>query len=141
MEWNNELQKAIIQEWTEGVQEATTDRARRGLRKRIATKYGLGIYLVQGVIELVATQGMTRTGNGTIQGGRTWKPVDPVEWLESLEEWISAIERRQNHIDDGIVKVLDSVESTAIYMSQLRKISQRRNIVEVGESPRFLKKR
>ena len=76
MQWNNEIQKAIVKEWVEGCQKVENPRGLISLRRRIAEKYNLTVYMVQGIIELGATQGMIRVGGGEMRGGRRYEPIN-----------------------------------------------------------------
>ena len=145
MRWNNAIQKAIIEEWTEGVQSARGPRARQTLRKRLGKKYGLSIHLIQGIIELGAAQGLNRMSvEAEKQDGRRWTPINYHELIGDLKERVEALERKFDYLLDGIQKVLDDGETMAIHLQHLRQMGRwmkgRKAIELEGSSPLRLKK-
>jgi len=124
MQWNNVIQESILKEWTEGCQKAKNHQARLSLRRKIGRKYNLTIFMVQGIIELGATQGMNKTGSGEMQGGRNWEPINYHELIGDLEERIATLERKLNYLLDGVQKVLEDGETMAIHLRHLRQMGQ-----------------
>ena len=140
---NNILQKSILEEWVAGCKTAKGPKALRSLRKKIGQKYDVPPNVVEGIVRLGATQGLTRTGGGEIQGGRTYEPIDPVEWLENHEERVSTLERDQNDLSDEIVKAGEQTEAVLLHYFRIGQTGRRlrnRGAIDLKTLPR-LKKR
>jgi hypothetical protein len=84
------MQKAVIEEGIEGIQKTKGPRARQILRKRIANKYGLNVYVVQGIIGLGATQGIVRSSDNH---GKRYEPVNYHELIGDLREQVGGPRR------------------------------------------------
>jgi hypothetical protein len=139
MQWNNEIQRSILGEWMDGVDKCRTDQQRRGLRKRIAKKYGLTIYMVQGIIELGALQGLNQIkGNGEMHGGGRYEPINYHELVKGLEERVAALERKFNYLLEGIDRVIEDGETMRIHVQHLRGIAKwarKRDAIDLEDKP------
>ena len=140
MQWNNAIQKAIIEEWTEGVQQAKGPQARRILRKRIAEKYELPVYVIQGIVELGATQGLNRTGGGEMQDGRKWEPINYHELVGDLKEQVATLKRQFEYLLEGVEKAVEAERAKQDYnrkLLQMARWMRRQNIIDLDDRPRL----
>jgi hypothetical protein len=138
--WNNEIQEAVIEEWTEGCQEAKGRQALRILRKRIAEKYALNTHAVQGIIELGATQGLSRVkSEANKTDGHSWEPINYHELVGDLKGRVRVLERKFEFLLDGIQKVLEDGEAMTVHIAHLRKMGKwmkKRDALDMEEMTR-----
>lgn len=140
MKWNNQIQEAVIKEWTEGVQKAKDPEARRTLRKRIAEKYELPVYVIQGIIELAATQGLNRIGGGEMQDGRRWEPINYHELIGNLKEEVATLKRQFAYLLEGVEKAVKAEQAKQDYDRKLLETARwmrRQNIIDLDDRPRL----
>jgi len=55
----NSLQRCIAQEWAEGVREDDSVKGQRELKRLLVIRYDLPIAIIEGIIKLAATEGLT----------------------------------------------------------------------------------
>ena len=140
MEWANNLQKAVIQEWLEGVQRNSSPEAKRKLRKEIAEKYEITIGMVQGIIRLQATEGLQQVNkqdHGEYRG-HSYEPINYHELVNGLKERIKTLERNFEYILEGIERIAQARQSYEIHLQQLQTIGKRlkgRSVADLGEWP------
>ena len=140
--WSNEIQRAVIEEWTEGCQEAEGPQALRVLRKQIAGKYGLNAHIIQAIIELGATEGLSRVkSEANLTDGHSWEPINYHELSGDLKERTKNLERKFEYLLDGIEKVLTDGDTMAIHLGNLRQMGKwmkKRDILDEKETPPLL---
>ena len=140
MQWNNAIQKAVIEEWTEGVQQAKGPRAKIILRRRIAKKYELPVYVIRGIVELGATQGLNRVGGGEMQAGRKWEPINYHELIGNLKEQVATLKRQFEYLLEGVEKAVEAERAKQDYDRKLLETvrwMRRRNIIDLEDRPRL----
>jgi transposase len=142
MEWANNLQKAVITEWLEGIQKDSSSEAKRKLRLRIAKKYDISAWTVQGIIKLMATEGLERQKVKRTSGlGSRYEPTNYHELVKGLKERVRTLERNFEYVLEGIERIAQARQSYEIHLQQLQTIGKRlkgRTVVDLGEFPRSL---
>lgn len=140
MEWANNLQKAVMTEWLEGIEKDSSPEAQRKLRLAIGKKYSITVGMVQGIVWLMATEGLKRVdprGTGKA-AGKTFEPIDYHELVKGLKGRVEALERRFEYVVEGIENVLKDGQTFAIHLQQLQTIGRRvgqrrRTVIDVSD--------
>ena len=140
MEWANNLQKAIMTEWLEGIEKDSSKEAKRKLKLEIGKKYDITMGMVQGIVWLMATEGLKRVNSkrSAKAEGKTFETIDYHELVNGLKQRVEALERRFKQIVEGIENVMEDGQTFAIHLQQLQKIGrrvgmERRNVIDVSD--------
>lgn len=140
MEWANNLQKAVIKEWLEGVQKDSSIEAQRKLRLRIGKKYDISAWAVKGIVQLMATEGLERQRVKRANGlGSSYQPINYHELVEGLKERVRTLERNFEYVLEGVERIAQARQSYEVHIQQLQTIGKRlrgrSNVVDLGEWP------
>ncbi len=114
-------------EWLEGIEKDSSPQAQRTLRLAIGKKYNITAGMVQGIVRLMAMEGLKRVnkkGKG-ITEGKTFEPLNYHELVNGLKQRVEALERRFKQIVEGIENVMEDGQTFAIHLQQLQKIGRR----------------
>jgi len=127
MEWANNLQKAVMTEWLEGIEKDSSPEAKRKLKLEIGKKYDITMGMVSGIVQLMATEGLKKVHKkgGGKREGKTFEPFNYHELVKGLKERVEALERRFKQVVEGIENVLEDGQTFAIHLQQLQKIGRR----------------
>lgn len=138
--WTNQIQEAVIQEWMKGCQEGEGTQDIQALRNGIAKRYGLTVSAVRGIVELGATEGLSRTrSEAHLTDGHSWEPINYHELVGDLKERTRTLERKFEYLLDGIEKVLTDGETMAIHLGNLRQMGRwmkKRDALDMREMTR-----
>jgi transposase len=125
MEWANELQRGILHEYVEGVQEDSSPEAKKALRKRIAKKWELSASTVQAVVDLMAVEGVEKVKNPKYhRGEKTYQPINYHREMKEMKQRLGDLEGKFNYILERIEQVLDDGATMAIHLQQLRNVGR-----------------
>jgi len=139
----NDLQKTIAQDYLDAVQNQD-GRSRKDMLRPIASKYGLTLHTLEGVLLMAVREGLEQSGGSDVRAGRKWGPRNVNQALADLERRVADLERKFGHVLDGITNVLDESEILGSHIAQLRKMGRwfkTTQAIEVDERRRLLEGR
>lgn len=135
----NNFQEAIAQEWLERIRKDSSPEGKRKLKKGLAEKYDLTMSMIEGIVRIMATQGLKRAITDSLgRDGSRWDPVDYDEMVDDHENRIKDLERRFEYLIEGVERVLEDGQTFAIHLQPLHTIGKHlgiRRAIRANKAP------
>ena len=121
MEGMNRLQRAIAQEYLDGVQRDSSPEAKKALKKRIGKKYDVSLFMIDGLLRLAAVEGLTRKSSNPkrYKRGYAYVPVNYNQLVADLTKRIERLEYEFKEILQQQQGVFEGISETAVHLHQL----------------------